>query len=84
MPKYKNEVMALPELVNQMKDTKTKKYMDLLMTFQKKLGISQASSFGISLVGPTLGPCLRLEYLFKVLPSDHVFKKSITSFCLKA
>ena len=46
------------------------------MTFQKKLGISQASSFGISLVGPTLGPYLRLGYLYKVLPSGHVFEST--------
>ena len=34
----------------------------------------QASSFGISFSGLTLRPYLRLGFLFKVLPSDHIYQ----------
>ena len=40
-----------------------------------KAWIIQANSFGISFSGLTLRPHLRLGFLFKVLPSDHIYQE---------
>lgn len=48
---------------------------------QKSLDdFSPSISFGISFSGPTLGPCLRLGFLFEALPSGPVIVSNVAGF----